>query len=195
MQEAADTSCGGGYNHDSWIMPWQADGSTPRKARRMTITDEDIYLDVETDWGRRLTVVGFFSAATGLVQLVGPEITPESVRVALPTTGTLYTYNGHCFDLTCLRRQLGLDLRASFTSVDLRWVCQRRGLRGGQKAIEKHLGHQRQLPDLDGRDAILLWARYQRGDRTALATLLRYNSEDLQGMMVIRRHLLRANLA
>jgi uncharacterized protein YprB with RNaseH-like and TPR domain len=155
----------------------------------MTTTDEDIYLDVETDWGRRLTVVGFFAATTGLVQLVGREITPEAVRQALPAAGTLYTYNGHCFDLTCLRKQLGLDLRACFASVDLRWVCQRRGLRGGQKAIEKRLGHRRQLPDLDGRGALLLWTRYQRGDHAALATLLKYNSEDLHGMMAIRRHL------
>ena len=154
----------------------------------------DIYLDVETDWARRLTVVGLFSEATGLVQLVGPEITPEGVRTVLPPAGTLYTYNGHCFDLTCLRRQLGLDLRACFASVDLRWVCQRQGLRGGQKLIEKRLGHQRRLPELDGRDAIVLWARYQRGDRAALATLLNYNREDLRGMMFIRRHLARSNL-
>ena len=159
----------------------------------MTISDEDIYLDVETDWGRRLTVVGFFAATTGLVQLVGPEITPEAVRGALPAAGTLYTYNGHCFDLTCLRRQLGLDLRACFASVDLRWVCQRQGLRGGQKAIEKYLGHRRLLPDLDGRDAPLLWARYQRGDSAALATLLNYNREDLHGLMVIRRYLAGVN--
>src|SRR5438552_2671882 len=30
----------------------RVDKCTPRKIRRMTITDEDIYLDVETDWGR-----------------------------------------------------------------------------------------------------------------------------------------------
>src|SRR3954453_4698132 len=107
----------------------------------------------------------------------------------MPVAGTLYTYNRHCFDLTCLRQQLVLDLRACLASVDLRWVCQRRGLRGGQKAIEKRLGHRRQLPDLDGRDALRLWARFQRGDRAALATLLKYNSEDPHGMMVIRRHL------
>src|SRR4051812_34214227 len=47
--------------------PARADGRTPGKARRMTTPDEDIYLDVETDWGRRLTVVGFFAATTGLV--------------------------------------------------------------------------------------------------------------------------------
>ena len=106
----------------------------------------------------------------------------------LPAAGTLYTYNGHSFDLCCLRKQLGLVLRQRFQSVDLRWVCWRRGLRGGQKAIEKGLGKQRKLPDMDGRDAIHLWERFQRGDRNALVTLLRYNAEDLEGMMFIRRH-------
>ena len=149
----------------------------------------EIFLDVETDWVRRLTVVGFFSEGTGLVQLVGPEITPGAVRAALPAAGTLYTYNGHSFDLACLRKQLGLDLRACFASVDLRWVCQRQGLRGGQKAVERRLGHSRLLLDLEGRDAPVLWARFERGDRAALATLLRYNGEDLRGLRFIRGHL------
>src|SRR5438876_1107761 len=110
MQGAADTSHRPGYNQTLLPSAGAGDGRTPRKTTRMTTTDEDIYLDVETDWGRRLTVVGFFATSTGLVQLVGPEITPEGVRRALPTAGTLYTYNGHCFDLTCLRKQLGLNL-------------------------------------------------------------------------------------
>src|SRR5262245_16498813 len=153
------------------------------------MTTEEIYLDVETDWGRRLTVVGFHSAATGLVQLVGPEITAARLAGALPGAGTLFTYNGHSFDLACLRKQLGLDLRGRFRSVDLRWACWRQGLRGGQKAIEARLGKQRRLPGLDGRDAPVLWGRFQRGDRAALATLLRYNAEDLEGMRFIRDHL------
>ena len=155
---------------------------------------DEIYLDVETDWGRRLTVVGFHSSATGLVQLVGSEITAEGLHRVLPAMGTLFTYNGHSFDLTCVRKQLGLDLRTRFSSVDLRWVCQRQGLRGGQKAIETRLGLTRTLPNMDGRDAIVLWGRFQRGDRAALTTLLRYNAEDLEGMMFIRQHLARRGL-
>lgn len=152
------------------------------------MSTEEIYLDVETDWSRQLTVVGFHAPSTGLVQLVGPEISAERLHQVLPAAGTLYTYNGHSFDLSCLRKQLGVDLRRRFQSVDLRWVCWRQGLRGGQKAIEKGLGKQRKLPDLDSRDALVLWGRFQKGDRTALVTLLRYNAEDLEGMMFIRRH-------
>jgi uncharacterized protein len=149
----------------------------------------EIYLDIETDWQRRLTVLGFHSLATGVVQLVGPEITPANFEQALPKEGCLFTYNGHCFDLVCIRHQLGVDLRARFESCDLRWVCQRHGLRGGQKLIEQRIGVQRALPGLDGLEAIALWQRYQRGDQQALATLLQYNTEDLHGLVAIKQHL------
>jgi uncharacterized protein len=147
----------------------------------------ELYLDVETDWQRRLTVVGFRSKETGLVQLVGEEITATRLGRVLPATGKLFTYNGHSFDLACIRTQLGLELRDRFESVDLRWVCQRQGLTGGQKLIEERLGFRRRLEGLDGRDAIRLWKAHRAGDRNALADLLAYNAEDLDGMAHIRR--------
>src|SRR5690349_17077490 len=106
---------------------------TRRRGRMSDATD--LYLDVETDGLRRLTVVGFYSPATGLVQLVGPQITPANLEAALPAAATLYTFNGHSFDLPLIRGQLGLALRERFTSVDLMHACRRRGLRGGQKRI------------------------------------------------------------
>jgi acrylyl-CoA reductase (NADPH) len=150
---------------------------------------EDVYLDIETDERQRITVVGFRAAATGLVQLVGGQITPEAVHAALPASGRLFTYNGHCFDLPVIRKRLGLDLRARFDSWDLRFVCQRHGLRGGQKAVEQSIGHRRALEGMDGWEAILLWRRYRRGDDAALVTLLRYNAEDVNGLVLIKTHL------
>jgi uncharacterized protein YprB with RNaseH-like and TPR domain len=150
---------------------------------------DEIFLDVETDWFRRLTVVGFRSRTTGLIQVVGEDIRPEHIRSLLPRAGVLYTYNGHCFDLPVIRDQLGLNLRTDYTSLDLRWICQRHGLLGGQKAIEERIGFARSLPGLDGRDAITLWSRHMEGDSQALEVLLRYNAEDLDGLAAIRDHL------
>jgi uncharacterized protein YprB with RNaseH-like and TPR domain len=149
----------------------------------------DIFLDIETDWDRRLTVLGFRSDATGLVQLVGAEIDRRRVARALPKEGRLFTFNGHSFDVTCIKRQLGLDLRAQYDSYDLRWVCYHAGLRGGQKAIERRLGIRRELEGLNGWHAITLWERHREGDSDALATLKRYNAEDLQGLVEIKEHL------
>ena len=153
-----------------------------------------VYLDVETDWSRRLTVIGFRSAQTGLVQLVGEQISRARLMRELPRGGRLFTYSGHCFDLACIRDQLNLDLREHFDSFDLRWICQRHGLTGGQKAIEIHAGVRRKLDGLGGRDAIYLWSRYQKGDEEALQTLLQYNAEDVAGLVAIRRHLLHVGI-
>jgi uncharacterized protein YprB with RNaseH-like and TPR domain len=154
----------------------------------------EIFLDVETDRDRRLTLVGFHSAITGTVQLVGSEITAARLRKELPQSGQLFTYNGHCFDLPVIRQQLGLDLRAVFDSQDLRWICQRHGITGGQKAIEHRIGICRQTQGIDGLEAIALWYRYLRGDHAALETLLHYNREDLAGLEAIRRHLCQRGL-
>ena len=149
----------------------------------------EVYLDVETNWGRELTVVGFQSSVTGVIQLVGSEITTRRLRKELPREGRLFTYNGHCFDICCVRKQLGIDLQHQFESFDLRWICQRVGLRGGQKLIEQRIGHVRKCAEMDGLDAIRLWNEYEDGDRRALGLLLRYNAEDLTGLMKIKRHL------
>jgi uncharacterized protein YprB with RNaseH-like and TPR domain len=153
------------------------------------MVSDEIYLDIETDARQRITVVGFRSAAIGLVQLVGADVTPAHLHAALPPSGRLYTYNGHCFDLPVIRKQLGLDLRARFASCDLRFVCQRHGLRGGQKAVEHQIGHRRALEGMDGWEAVILWARHLRGDASALSRLLRYNAEDVDGLALIKGHL------
>jgi uncharacterized protein len=151
----------------------------------------EIFLDVETDGfrSRALTVVGFMSSSTGLVQLVGAEVGRLARR--LPSRGYLYTFNGHCFDLACISAQLGLDLRARFESRDLRWICRRRGLTGGQKEIEARIGFDRpaEIDGLGGLDTVRLWHRWSaRKDTGALDLLLRYNAGDLAGLAAIKRH-------
>jgi uncharacterized protein YprB with RNaseH-like and TPR domain len=147
----------------------------------------ELYLDVETDFSRNLTVVGFFSSETGLVQLVGNDITRRRLAAALPRVARMFTFNGHAFDLPCIRKQLGLDLRGMFDSCDLMWESRRAGMRGGQKVLEGRLGFERSLEGMDGMDAIRLWSQYERGDAKALESLLAYNAEDLEGLRFLRR--------
>ncbi|RLM48905.1 ribonuclease H-like domain-containing protein, partial [Halorubrum sp. Atlit-28R] len=39
-------------------------------------------------------------------------------------------------------------------------------------------GIDRDRPDISGRDAVRLWREYERGDESALDTLVSYNRED-----------------
>ena len=151
----------------------------------------DIYLDIETSWSRKITVIGFYSTDRGLRQLVGDQITPNRLRRQLPKNGRLFTYNGHSFDFTCIRKELNMDFRDLYDSWDLRWVCQRQGICGGQKTIEDQIGFRRKKDTLgmSGRDAIYLWEKFKKGNQEALDTLLKYNAEDLYGLRAIKRYL------
>lgn len=153
-----------------------------------------IYLDIETDWSRSLTVLGLKLSDGSLVQLVGREITKSRLLRSLPKEGRLVTYNGHCFDLPVIRTELGINLRDHYESLDLRWVCQRAGIMGGQKGVEQSLGVKRTTEGVDGLEAIALWERHVRGDKSALEILLRYNAEDLDGMIAIENHLKKRRL-
>ena len=62
---------------------------------------------------------------------------------------------------------------------------------GGLKKVEKQLGIERQLPDIGGYDAVRLWWRYVNdSDATALATLIRYNREDVVNLKILKEILL-----
>ncbi len=67
------------------------------------------------------------------------------------------------------------------------YECWRRDLYGGLKAVERKLGIRRSLPDLNGRDAMRLWAAYmERDEEEALVMLLQYNREDVENLALLR---------
>ena len=71
--------------------------------------------------------------------------------------------------------------------VDLRFLLKRLGYRGGLKKIEPHFGILRppEVAGMDGYEAVLLWQRHRRGDRTALELLLTYNREDVLNLEIL----------
>lgn len=157
----------------------------------------EAYLDIETtglsaDY-HEITVVGIYlveGSNTRLVQLVGEDITEESVLGVLDGVSTIFTYNGKRFDLPFIRARLGLNLETGFSHHDLMYDCWRNNLYGGFKAVEQQLGIPRQLTGIGGFEAVMLWWRYiNEGDRTALHLLMEYNREDVMNLMVLRQSL------
>jgi hypothetical protein len=141
------------------------------------------YLDIETAYDGRITLVGIYRADKGTVQFVGGKATPEAIAGFLEGTECLVTYNGHRFDLPRIRAELGLDLRAMFPCRDLMYDCWSLGLKGGFKKVEERLGVARDTRGVDGLMAMALWEKYVDLDDTdALALLLAYNREDVENM-------------
>jgi uncharacterized protein YprB with RNaseH-like and TPR domain len=146
------------------------------------------YLDIETTgavWpGLLVTVVGLYDGRQ-MRQFVQGYNLQEFPRL-LEDFDLLVTFNGTQFDLPVLRAYFP-ELRLPPAHVDLRFLLARLGFKGGLKKIEPHFGIRRpdEVNGMDGYMAVLLWERYQRGDRSALEVLLTYNREDVVNLEVL----------
>jgi uncharacterized protein YprB with RNaseH-like and TPR domain len=141
------------------------------------------YLDIETDWKKRITIIGVFRPGFGSRQWVAPQLSAAELREFLAGIDVLFTYNGARFDLPVIRDQLKIDLAREFVHQDLMYDCWAHCLFGGLKRVEQRLGIHRDTEGVDGREAIVLWDRFQRGgEKDALELLLRYNREDVENL-------------
>jgi uncharacterized protein YprB with RNaseH-like and TPR domain len=155
------------------------------------------YLDIETTGlspsGSELTVIGVFREDSGedaVIQFIGDEISPAKLLYAVKDITVLYTYNGKRFDLPFIRTKLDVDLTEHCAHEDLMYACWKNNLKGGLKSVERQLGIERKLPDVDGWMAVQLWNKYEvYGDENALNILLRYNEEDVLNLKVLREML------
>jgi len=101
--------------------------------------------------------------------------------------GVLVTYNGKTFDVPFIRDYFSIPLEQ--VHIDLRYVLNRLGLKGGLKGCERQIGMDRgELNGVDGYFAVTLWHDYRENDNPrALETLLAYNVADavnLETLMV-----------
>ncbi|MFC2001214.1 ribonuclease H-like domain-containing protein [Chloroflexota bacterium] len=157
----------------------------------------DAYLDIETtglSWlESEITVIGVYlvnGTESRVVQMVGKEVNVDNLLKAVNGVRTIYTYNGSRFDLPFIHGSLGINLETIADHHDLMYDCWRCDLRGGLKVVEQQLDIPRQLQDITGWDAVLLWQRYQYySDQKALARLLEYNKEDVVNLKVLREML------
>ena len=132
------------------------------------------------------------------MQLVEDDLYEGKLLKSLECADEIYTYNGSRFDLPFIKAKLGVDLKQCFTHRDLMYDCWCCDLKGGLKAVEKKLGIERKLKDVDGYVAVQLWWDYvANNNEEALQTLLAYvvsevepnNAEDVVNLRVLRKKL------
>jgi uncharacterized protein len=147
------------------------------------------YLDIET------TGLNQYDSITTVVIYDGQSIRHyvrnenlDDFKEDIRKYAAIVTYNGKCFDVPFLERSFGI--RMSQAHIDLRYVLKSLGYSGGLKGCERQLGIDRkELSDVDGFFAVLLWNDFRRNkNQKALETLLAYNTCDvvnLEALMVI----------
>jgi hypothetical protein len=158
---------------------------------------DEAYLDIETTGlscpYADITVIGIYlvnNSSSRLVELAGKEVTSDNLLESLNGVNKIYAYNGRRFELAFVHDSLEIDLADVFHQHDLMYDCWRCNRKGGFKAAEQQPGIPRQLKGMSGWDAVIQWWRYQQyGDRTALATLLQYNKEDVMNLKALRERL------
>jgi uncharacterized protein len=158
----------------------------------------EAYIDIETTGlspdASEITVVGIYlwrgETDTEFVQLVGRDISADAILEALQGVDTIYSYNGSRFDLPFIHSALGINLESIFPHRDLMYDCWNKNLRGGLKGVEKQLGIPRQLPDMNGLEAVKLWLKYVESfDLEALQKLCDYNKEDVVNLKTLKEML------
>lgn len=156
--------------------------------------DQCVYLDIETTGLSAVfdtvTTVGLYDGRKYKVFVEGDNLTelPGHLR----NYSVVVTFNGAGFDLRFLRLAFP-SLALPPIHIDLRWITRKLGMKGGLKSIETELGLKRPgaIEDLTGYDMTVLWAKYLRGEKSALEQLIQYNTEDvvhLKAIMEIAYH-------
>jgi uncharacterized protein YprB with RNaseH-like and TPR domain len=144
--------------------------------------EKAVYLDIETSGGyqgvEEVTVIGIYDGRK--VQTFVNGINLDEFEIAISEYDLIITFNGTSFDLPIIRRWFR-NISLPTAHIDLRFLLKRLGYTGGLKKIEKALGLMRspEINGMDGYEAVLLWKAYQWGDRSALDTLIQYNTADI----------------
>jgi len=152
------------------------------------------YIDIETTglsrYGCDLTVIGIClekGRRIEVIQLIEDDLSETRLFAALKGVDEIYSYNGSRFDLPFIEDKLKLDLKQCFKHRDLMYDCWKHDLKNGLKVVERKLGIERKLEEVDGYMAVQLWWDYVNNyNKQALATLLAYNKEDVANLRLLR---------
>lgn len=144
--------------------------------------EEDVaFFDIETTGlepeRNRVTTVSIHRGDETKTLIRGKDLTREKLEQEFFKASMIVSFNGKRFDQPFLEKSF--DMQIENPHLDLMYTCKRLGYSGGLKEIEKQMNIERELEDLDGREAIRLWKKYEKeGDEEALRKLVEYNQYD-----------------
>ena len=152
-----------------------------------TFRDHACFFDIETtglsQYADVVTTVTLHQDGDTRTLVRGDDLTDGNLRAAFADAGLLVTFNGASFDIPFL--ESNFDVSLDQPHIDLMPTCRKLGLSGGLSAVEDRFGIERDLPDVDGREAVRLWHEHERGVDGALERLVEYNREDTENMVPV----------
>ena len=149
------------------------------------------FFDIETtglDSARHdVTTVSLHRDGDTRTYVQGQDLTADALAEEFAESSLLVSFNGKRFDQPFLEDAFDLDVTTPH--LDLMYACKQVGLSGGLKNVEEEIGIDRADGDVDGREAVRLWHRYDRDeDDAALDRLVKYNREDAENLKDLLEH-------
>ena len=143
------------------------------------------FFDIETTGldkkKNKVTTVSFHRDGESRTLIQGQDLTKERLEEEMFESKILVSFNGKRFDQPFLEQNFNMDINVPH--IDLMYLFKRIGYSGGLKKIEKQLNVDRELEDIDGREAVRLWKRYENnGNEEALDKLVKYNQYDARNL-------------
>jgi len=152
------------------------------------------FFDIETTGLDRksseVTTVSFYRNGETETLVQGRDLTSERLKEMFYRSDVFVSFNGKRFDQPFIEHNFEVEMDKPH--IDLMYLCNRLGLSGGLKKVEKQIGIERELEDIDGREAVRLWKQYQKGDRRALEKLVKYNRYDAKNLQQLLEHVHKA---
>jgi len=143
------------------------------------------FFDIETTGlskkRNKVTTVSFHRNGETKTLVQGQNLTKENLEQEFFNSSIIVTFNGKRFDKPFLEHNFNLEIENPH--IDLMYECKKVGLSGGLKQIEKQLEIERELEDIDGREAVKLWKKYEKtGKEHYLNKLVKYCEYDARNL-------------
>ncbi len=146
------------------------------------------FVDIETTGlsqrRDRITVIGIYDGRESKTYV--KDINLDDIVDELSKYRLLVSFDGARFDIPFIKSEFP-EIEFKQLHIDLVYPLRRIGYKGGLKNIEKILGISRSedTEGMTGFDAVRLWKQYERGDKDALAKIIKYNKEDIVNLKTI----------
>ena len=142
---------------------------------------KSLFLDIETTglslYYDAITLIGTFDGYNIKIFLRDNNL--RDIIDYLRNYEIIVTFNGKLFDIPFIQKEFP-DIKIPPIHIDLRFLLRSLGLTGSLKDIEKNvgIGREKDIQEINGREAAVLWTKFVKGDDGALKKLLLYNIYD-----------------
>ncbi len=152
------------------------------------------YFDIETTGlskkRNKVTTVSFHRNGKTKTLIQGQNLTKENLEREFYNSSIIITFNGKRFDKPFLEHNFNVEIDKPH--IDLMYEGKKIGLSGGLKQIEKELKVERELEDIDGREAVKLWKKYEKTNKEQyLDKLVRYCEYDARNLQELSEIILK----